>query len=392
MLIARLLLCASFTLAGVVNVFPTLKQTTLEQAVDATLESAFDNLTDYVVNDSFSLLRLHRTLVEIESITTHELAVAKLLAGYLKHAGLTVELQEVASNQFNVFAYLGTKRDTTVLLTSHIDTVPPYIPYSVNGSDIYGRGTCDAKGLVATQVIAFLDLVHRNEVKEGDVSLLYVVGEETKGRGMKAASAKLGASWDVAIFGEPTENKLGVGHKGFLAFDVEVFGKASHSGYPELGLSATEILVPILYKLQNLQLPRLDLLGPSTLNVGLIEAGVALNVVPAHAKASVAIRVAADFDEVVRQVKEVVEVEHVAPIDPYGTHPQHLNFEVDGFDTIVLAYNTDVPNLTLPLKKKFLYGPGSIHVAHGDDEHVANDDLLAAVDGYKRLVHHALAL
>lgn len=358
---------------------------------DGHLDHATDDLVDFRVG-KHSLLHLHRRLVEFPSVTTHEADVANWLAKYLEHAGLTVELVPVDNETLHdVYAYLGTTRDTPVVLTSHIDTVPPFIPYSVHGHEIHGRGTCDAKGSVAAQVLAFLDLVQRGELREGQAALLFVIGEETYGRGMRAASSKLGVQWDAAIFGEPTENKLGVGHKGILVFDVEVTGKASHLGYPELGLSATEILVPILYELQRLELPHSDLLGPSTINVGRIDAGVALNVVPAHAKASIAIRVAADFDEVVRRVKAVLAVDHVAPFDGYGTVPQYLDYKVPGFESIVLAYTTDVPNLTVPLKQRYLYGPGSIHVAHGDNEYVRDQDLVDAVDGYQRLLKHALA-
>lgn len=357
---------------------------------------AFSKLQDYTVDDKYSLLKLHRSLVEHKSISDNEADVGEWLGNYLRKAGLTVELQPVdgpEGSRVNVYAYLGKQRHTDIVVTSHIDTVPPYIPYLVNGTEIRGRGTCDAKGSVATQVIAFLDLVSKGELKEGQVSLLFVVGEENSGSGMREASANLGVEWDIAIFGEPTENKLGVGHKGILLFDVEVFGQASHSGYPELGVSATEILVPILAKLQQLELPRSDLLGPSTLNIGKIEAGVAANVVPAHAKATLAIRVADNLDEVIRLVRSVVDdVDHVGPFRARGTEPQFLDFDVPGFESIVLAYTTDVPNLSLPLKKRFLYGPGTIHVAHGDHEFVENQDLLDAIDGYKRLIKYSLAL
>lgn len=386
MLLSYILTIAALPLATALNV-PEKFQTFLSS--ESFDEASFSKLEDYVVDKKYSLLQLHRKLVSTPSISGNELAVGKWLLGYLKDAGLTVELQPVGDDpkSYNVYAYLGSKRDTTVLLTSHIDTVPPYIPYSIEGSKIHGRGSCDAKASVATQVIAFLDLIKQGKVNEGDVALLFVVGEETKGYGMREASASLGASWNASIFGEPTENKLGVGHKGILVFEVSVSGEASHSGYPELGVSATEILVPVLYKLQQLELPHSDLLGPSTLNVGMIEAGVAFNVIPAQAKASIAVRVAADFDKTIEMIKEVVDgVEHIEPISFYGTQPQYLDFEVPGFESIVLAYTTDVPNLTVPLQKRYLYGPGTIHVAHGSNEFVDNKDLLDAVDGYKRLI------
>lgn len=360
------------------------------------LESAFNNLTDYVVDGKYSLLQLHRKLVEHESISDSELSVSKWLGSWLENAGFTVELQKVPGkfeDRYNVYAYLGQTRDTSIVVTSHIDTVPPYIPYSVSGTQIRGRGTCDAKGSVATQTIAVLDLVSQGKLHEGQVSLLFVVGEENSGSGMREASDYLGVNWDIAIFGEPTENKLGVGHKGILLFDIEVFGQASHSGYPELGISATEILIPILSGLQKLDFPKSDLLGPSTLNIGKIEAGVAANVVPAYAKATVAIRIAANLLEVERLVRSVVDnIDHVEPFNGFGKEPQLLDFQVPGFELIILAYSTDVPNLKLPLKRRFLYGPGTIHVAHGDHEFVDNQDLLHAVDGYKRLIEHSLLL
>lgn len=387
---ASLLTLSAATLALALNL-PQNLQSLL--SIDSSSENEFSSLTDYVVNEKHSLLQLHRSLVSTPSISRNEHAVSMWLLGYLKDAGLTVELQPVLNDtkSYNVYAYIGSTRDTLLLLTSHIDTVPPFIPYSVKGTEIHGRGTCDAKGSVATQIIAFLDLMKQGVIKEGDVAMLFVVGEETEGFGMREVSKSLGASWDTAIFGEPTENKLGVGHKGIALFQVIVDGKASHSGYPELGVSATDILVPILYNLQQLDLPRSDLLGPSTLNIGQIDAGVAFNVIPAHAKASIAIRLAADPERALAMVKEVVEVnEHVRPLDIFYTVPQYLDYEVPGFESIILAYTTDIPNLTLPLKRRYLYGPGSIHVAHGDNEFVENQDLINAVDGYKRLVEYVL--
>lgn len=391
---ANLALLAASAVA--LNPFGFLKPQNIAHLDEFSPASAFDNLTDYVVDSKYSLLLLHRKLVEHQSISDEELSVGEWLGSWLKNAGLTVELQKVPGkkdDRYNVYAYLGNQRNTLVVVTSHIDTVPPFFPYLVNGTEIRGRGTCDAKGSVATQTIAVLDLISKGKLKEGQVSLLFVVGEENSGSGMREASQYLGVNWDVAIFGEPTENKLGVGHKGILLFDIEVFGRSSHSGYPELGVSATEILVPILADLQKLEFPRSDLLGPSTLNIGKIEAGVAANVIPAYAKATIAIRVAADLPEVIRLVRSVVDhIDHVEPFDGFGKVPQFLDYEVPGFESIVLAYSTDVPNLQMPLKRRFLYGPGTIHVAHGDHEYVENQDLLDAVDGYKRLIEHSLLL
>ncbi|CAH2353163.1 hypothetical protein CLIB1423_09S04192 [[Candida] railenensis] len=352
-----------------------------------------NELTDYEVS-GHSLLTLHRDLVKTPSVSGSELAVAEFLARYLTKVGLTVELQKVSSEplRYNVYAYIGKTRDTKLLITSHIDTVPPYIPYHVEGTKIYGRGTCDAKGSVASQVFSVLSLIEKEYLKEGDISLLYVVGEEKDGSGMRSASANLNATWESAIFGEPTELKLGVGHKGNYLFELFVEGKASHSGYPELGISATEILVPVLQDLLKLDLPKSDVLGPTTINIGRIEAGVAANVVPAHGYAQVFIRVAADLKKVDQLVKGVIEgVEHLTYDLQHTIEPQFLDYDVPGFDSIILAYATDVPNLTgQNLKLRYLYGPGSIHVAHGDNEFVENSDLLDAIEGYKNLIEHIL--
>lgn len=333
------------------------------------------------------LVQFHKQLVDINSISRHEYQVAKVLETFLLSKGLKVDLQKVGDNRYNVFSYINTP-SSKVLLTSHIDTVPPYIPYSIEGTKIYGRGTCDAKGSVASQVFGFLSLWEQGLIKDGDVSLLFVVGEEINGDGMKAANHYLNdTSFEVGIFGEPTELKLGVGHKGIFLVTVNVEGKASHSGYPELGISASEIIIPVLNDLLGLELPHDDLLGPTTLNIGKVDIGVAMNVVPASANASLSFRVSADLPGLVTMVKEKLDgVEHLNYNVEATIPPVYLDYKVEGFETIVLAYATDVPNYSGDLKKRYLYGPGSIHVAHGDDEFVEVGDLIKAVEGYKRLI------
>lgn len=337
-----------------------------------------------------SLIKLHKDLVTIPSVTSNELEVASYLKNYLENVGLTVEMHQVPDEQFeryNLYAYLGNQRNTKVLLTSHIDTVPPYLPYYVNGSRIYGRGSSDAKASVVSQIFTVLSLIESNEIEEGDVSLLFVVGEERGGAGMLHASETLNATWEIGIFGEPTEMKLALGHKGIYAFTLEVNGLASHSGYPELGVSATEIIIPVLNNLLHLELPSSDLLGPSTLNIGQVDAGVAMNVVPANAVAEILIRVAANLEKAKEEVQKVVKgIEHLTYIGTVEVEPQYLDFDINGFETIAVAYSTDVPNLRYNFKKRYLYGPGSIHVAHGDHEYVELRDLVDAVFDYKKIV------
>jgi acetylornithine deacetylase len=245
-----------------------------------------------------SLLALHKSLIEYSSITNNESAVAGFLVTYLESQNLTVERQLVAKEstthpaRHNILAYSGISRRTTILVSSHIDTVPPFWPYERRGDEIWGRGSVDAKGSVATQIAAYLSLVSDGTLQSGDAALLFVVGEEAGGSGMIAANS-LGLSWSSVIFGEPTELKLASGHKGTLGFTLTAHGKAGHSGYPELGRSANAMLVRALYALENVQLPWSEKFGNTTLNIGKIEGGVAANVIAEDAKASVMLRIAA---------------------------------------------------------------------------------------------------
>jgi acetylornithine deacetylase len=337
------------------------------------------------------LLSLHKSLIDIPSISGNEREVGQWLSNYLISKNFTVETQSVSEDgeRFNIFAYIGQNRTTHTLVTSHIDTVPPYIPHRVSSGSIYGRGSNDAKSSVAAQITAVEELIASSTIHEGDVSLLFVVGEETTGDGMKAAN-ELGPTWKTVIFGEPTENKLAVGHKGIIMFDVIAEGRASHSGYPELGVNANSHLIRALYNLENAKLPSSDLLGESTMNVGKIEGGVAANVISPHAIASVLVRVAGDLDETLAVIQKSVrnlpvEIKFLGVT--YG--PQVLDYEVEGFQTIVCSYGTDVPNLHGE-HKKYLYGPGSILTAHSDNEYVLKSDLFEAVAGYKKLIKESL--
>jgi len=335
--------------------------------------------------------------------------VAEWLAEYLVSRNFTVETQVVSSSSIsddglgdggggdrpnkreNVLAYIGKARETHTLITSHIDVVPPHIPYRETASSVYGRGSCDAKGSVAAQITAVEELVKAGQIKEGDVSLLFVVGEEVTGDGMRTANV-LNPGWKAVIFGEPTELKLAVGHKGIAEFEIISEGKAAHSGYPQLGVNANSNLVKALYDLDQLELPVSPLLGNSTVNVGQINGGVAANVIPAFAKALGSVRIAAELDETVRRITEVIEAVKGVRIVWYDTPhygPVELTHDVEGFQTTTCSYGTDVPYLKGD-HKRYLYGPGSILVAHGDHEHVLKSDLFEAVEGYKKLIQESL--
>ncbi|KAF2280940.1 Zn-dependent exopeptidase [Westerdykella ornata] len=356
------------------------------------------------LSESAQLLHLHRKLVEIESITGNEHNVAEWLASYLRNNSFTVELQEVSPKRHNVLAY-GKKRDTTVLVTSHIDTVPPFWPYYHNETThaIGGRGSVDAKGSVAPQIMAVQSL---REKFFDDLSLLFVVGEETGGDGMRAFSAweERPKSYEVVIFGEPTEGKLVCGHKGMLGFTIRIQGKAAHSGYPWLGVSANDVLLDALGALHHLResgLPWSEKYGNTTMNFGRVQGGVAANVVAETAEARIAMRLAAGTPELVRDlildslsgVKERSEklgatLEVQWGSEGYG--PVDIDCDLEGFETITVNYGTDLPNLKVDQGvRRYLYGPGSIQVAHSDHEALTRRELERAVLDYRRMIVEA---
>ncbi|KAK5133650.1 hypothetical protein LTR08_007504 [Meristemomyces frigidus] len=359
---------------------------------------------------TYDLIAFHKNLTQIESITGNEEAVGEWLVASLKSQGYSVERQYVEEKpaRFNILAWPGKERDAKVLLSAHIDTVPPFYPYEHINNTIRGRGSVDAKGSVATQIIAINRLLSSDKISPDDVALLYVVGEEKGGDGMRAANA-LKLSPETVIFGEPTEGKLAAGHKGNLMVIVKAKGKAAHSGYPWLGRSANEVLVKSLAALMELgqKLPKSDKYGITTLNLGQIQGGVAPNVVAKDASADVAVRIAEGSPEFIRE--EVTRAVHTAvqsflekgmkpedvveinfPTSGYG--PIEIDHDVPGFDEITVNYGTDIPSLnkTVEGQKRYLYGPGSILVAHSDHEMLTEDQLFDAVGGYEKLVLHAL--
>jgi acetylornithine deacetylase len=346
---------------------------------------------------SADLLYLHRKLVETESITKNEYDVGQWLASYLRERKWNVELQEVSEKRYNLLAY-GKKRETTILLTSHIDTVPPYWPYYYNETSgiIGGRGSVDAKASVAAQIIAVTGL---KEQMQDDISLLFVVGEETIGDGMRAFSNwKKKPEYDVVIFGEPTEAKLVCGHKGIITLTVKVTGKAAHSGYPWLGISANDVLVEALGEMLKLRehLPWSEKYGNTTMNFGHVEGGVAANVVAETASAELAVRIAAEGPEKIKElvtkslkgVKANVEKEGgklEVMWTSKGYAPVNIDCDVKGFEKLTVNYGTDVPHLKGD-HKRYLYGPGSIFVAHSDHEALKKKELEQAVLDYRRLI------
>ncbi|KAI5358548.1 Putative peptidase M20, bacterial exopeptidase dimerization domain-containing protein [Septoria linicola] len=361
------------------------------------------------------LVDFHKSLVEIESISGNEKAVGDWLYESLKSQGYNAEKQYVSNDpeRFNVYAWPGDKREAPVILSSHIDTVPPFLPYKYTkhekNNTIFGRGSVDAKGSVATQVIAVNELMSKSAINPNDVAVLYVVGEEVGGAGMQKAN-DLNLTPKTVIFGEPTELKLVSGHKGILQVVLTAKGKAAHSGYPWLGRSANEVLVSALAAIMQLgdKLPQSDKYGTTTFNIGRMQGGVANNVVAQDAKAQIAVRIAEGTPALIEKevtiavhdavkdflIKDDLKAEDIITIDFSGAGygPIDIDHDVPGFDVMTVNYGTDIPwlNKTVKDQKRYLYGPGTIFVAHSDHEELKEQDLYDAVEGYKKIVLHAL--
>jgi acetylornithine deacetylase len=315
-----------------------------------------------------------RQLVDIESITGNEAAVGDTLYHELCRLGYQARKMPVEGTRFNVLATLPEEPHPAVVFSTHMDTVPPFIPSSEDEQRIYGRGSCDAKGIIAVQIAAAERLL-----QEGiRVGLLFVVGEERDSQGAKTANQHaIGAQF--LINGEPTENHLALASKGTLRIELTASGKMAHSAYPELGESAIDKLVLALTRLRAMPLPSTEGIGPCTLNIGLIEGGRAPNVIPDHAKAHLLYRLVGPTQDLRRQIVETVG--DLAKVEFYLEIPFMRFRPLDGLPTMVAAFTTDIPALT-NWGEPFLIGPGSIHVAHTEGEYVEKKQLAKAVELY----------
>ncbi len=328
-----------------------------------------------------NLFELTRALVDIDSVTPNEESVGAYLADYLRElAGRTsgcVEMQEVEPHRFNVFAYWG---EPVVTLSTHMDTVPPFYGSGEDEEFIWGRGACDTKGIIASMLKAVEGLL---EAGDRNFALLFVVGEERNSAGAYFA-AKHPRGSRYIINGEPTENKLALGSKGALRFEITARGKMAHSAYPELGESAILKLLEALSGLRGIELPVDPILGASTLNIGTISGGRAPNVIPDHAMAEVFIRIVDDGNSTRRAIAEAVkglcEAREILCI------PALRLGSLEGFETTVVSYTTDIPAFGKAWGQPFLFGPGSIHFAHTDAERVPKAELLVAVEIYQNMV------
>jgi acetylornithine deacetylase len=332
--------------------------------------------------DPVDLVGLTRGLVDIDSTTGREGEAGRWLADYLRGLGLAVSEQRVDDARFNVMA--GEPASTpTVVFSTHFDCVPPFFPSRLEGSRIYGRGSCDAKGILAAQVCAAEVLRREGEHRVG---LLFVVGEERGSDGARAANLLANGS-RFLINGEPTDNRLGLATRGALRIKLKASGRAAHSSFPELGESAIDRLVDALIELRSIELPVDSGLGRTHYTIGLISGGVAPNVVSPSAEAEVMFRTVGDAAEV---RSAIASLERRVTIEPVLEVPAVRLTTVTGVDTAVFPYTTDIPFLER-WGQPLLFGPGSIHTAHTADEFVEIAELRRAVDGYVAIARQLLA-
>ena len=348
-----------------------------------------------------------RQLIDIESISGNENAVANYLYGELSRLGYRTQKMPVEGNRFNLYAVpestngmphvspvlrdVGTTeagsvtpKPPAITLSTHMDTVPPHIASSEDAQKIYGRGACDAKGIIAAQVAAS-ERLRREGIFVG---LLFVVGEERDSLGAKIANDHAPAGAKFLINGEPTDNRLALASKGTLRVEVTARGRMAHSAYPELGDSAIDKLIAALSRLRAMPLPNNPEVGASTLNIGLIEGGRAPNVIPDYAHADLLFRLVGGTDELRQQIIAAAgdQVDVTFPLElPF------LKFrKIDGLPTMIAAFTTDIPKLT-NWGEPLLLGPGSIHVAHTDAEFLSKQELHDSIDLYCRVIRNLMS-
>lgn len=326
------------------------------------------------------VVALAAELLAIQSTSGAEAGAVDFVSRWLVARGWNVELQEVAPGRANVWA---SRSGKGVTLSTHLDTVPPYVSPRLEGNRLYGRGACDAKGIAAAMMAAADRLAEEGEHR---VDLLFVVGEEKNSDGARAAN-HLPATSRFLINGEPTESKLASGAKGSQRVFVRTRGRAAHSAYAYLGESAIEPMLRLLPTIHELPMPSDPVLGETTLNIGTIHGGTEANIVPALCEAEIMFRLVGDVAPLRQQV---IAWAHGRAELEWGSHipPQRFH-TIPGFETAPVAYTSDIPLLDrwgTPL----LFGPGSITVAHTPDEYVEVGELRAAVDAYARMARALL--
>lgn len=325
------------------------------------------------------VFRLTRELIDIPSVTGDEFQIGTSLGELLLRLGYRVELQEVTDERSNIIAT--TEVRPRVVLSTHMDTVPPFIASSEDGEFIYGRGSCDAKGIIAAQIAAAEQL--RAEGLS-EVGLLFTVDEEVTSAGAKVANEHpVASSCEYLINGEPTDNQLATGTKGSIQTTIRTNGRAAHSAYPEQGESAIESLLDVLTDIRNIAWPADDVFGETTCNIGLLSGGTRANVIPSEAQATLHIRLAKESGLVTELFEQAIDGR--ASIDYKSVHDPVRLMTIDGFDQMLARFTTDIPYLS-NWGKALLIGPGSILDAHTDGEKIRKSELTRAVELYVDLV------
>ena len=325
------------------------------------------------------VLRLTRQLIDIPSLSGEEFQVGTSLAELLNRLGYHVDLQDISPERSNIIAT--TEAKPRIVLSTHMDTVPPFIASSEDDEFIYGRGSCDAKGIIAAQIAA-AEKLRADGFKE--IGLVFTVDEEVTSAGAKVANShSLASSCEYLINGEPTDNRIAIGTKGSLQAIIRTQGRAAHSAYPEQGESAIEKLLDVLQEVRAIDWPRDDTFTETTCNIGVISGGTRANVIPDQAEATIQIRLAVDSAEVVTLLEEAISGR--AAIEYKSSHDPLRLLTIEGFDTMLARFTTDIPYLS-NWGRALLIGPGSILDAHTAGEKVRKSDLLRAVDLYADLV------
>lgn len=331
-----------------------------------------------------NLNELTRKLIDIPSVTGDERLVGVFLKSHLEGLGYVVEMQEVEKDRFNVIATTGAW--PRVVLSTHMDTVPPHMVSSENDERVFGRGACDAKGIIAAQIVA-AERLREEGIQE--IGLLFTVDEEEGSAGARVANENaLEQPPEYLINGEPTDNNLARATKGSLRLKLRTKGRAAHSAYPEQGESAIEKMLDVLGSVRLCAWPTDELLGETTCNIGVIDGGTRANVVPEEAFADLQLRLVSKAGPVKSMLADAVagraEIEYLSVHEPVSLQT------IAGFEQCVVRFTTDIPYLSkwgAPL----LLGPGSILNAHTNHEFVEKQELHRAVDLYARLVRALLA-
>lgn len=343
-----------------------------------------NSLGGFRLEKTVDVFKLTRELIDIPSVSGEEFQIGTSLSELLSRLGYRVSLQEVAPDRDNIIATTGAP--PYVVLSTHMDTVPPHFPAREDDEYIFGRGACDAKGIIAAQIAAAEKL--RSEGVD-EIGLLFTVDEEVTSEGAKLANQhSLASSCRYLINGEPTDNILAIGTKGSLQVTIRTEGRAAHSAYPEQGESAIEKLLDVLDSVRGIDWPTDETFGQTTCNIGVISGGTRANVIPDEAHTTLHIRLATGS----QSIKELLEtaIAGRALLEYKSVHDPVRLMAVDGMEQTIVRFTTDIPYLTnwgTPL----LFGPGSILDAHTDGERVAKSELLRAVELYADLARTLLA-